>query len=427
MSDTPLLDRVSVPRIPRPEAEAPLPLWPVTLMIAALPLWFLLGLAGFTWVVFALPMAASLVRRRGLVLPKSFGLWTVFLVAVLGSIISIDTGGRMAGWVLRAAYYGSATIFLLYVLNGGVGVKVPKVVRSFVILWMATVAGGYLAFVLGSFSYLSPAGYLMPGALRSNELIGTLVTPSFAEVQDIIGFPVPRPKAPFPYTNSWGSMLALLTPFALVALRDPRVGFSSRLIKVVLVASILPAVVSLNRGLWLSLGLGLAYVAFRLGVAGQSKALRNALLTLMGLALILLVTPLGDLIITRFATGHSNNDRLELVRDALAGTWERPVFGWGAPRPNDRNLPSVGTHGQLWFVMFSYGFVGMFGYFGAFARWAWQTRRQISITGLWFHSVLIIGLIQSFFYLQVPHQMFTMLAAAALAIRIQTEDAEQYS
>ncbi|MEZ5230838.1 MAG: hypothetical protein R2710_30440 [Acidimicrobiales bacterium] len=222
-------------------------------------------------------------------------------------------------------------------------------------------------------------------------------------------------------------MLALLTPFALIAQREARVGFSNRLIRIFLIAAVIPAVVSLNRGLWISLGLGIGYVALRLGAAGQSKALRNTLIALMGLALVLVLTPLGDLIVTRFATGHSNSDRLELVTDAIAGTVERPVFGWGAPRPNDRNLPSVGTHGQMWFVMFSYGFAGALGYFSAFTAWAWRTRRQVSVAGLWCHAIILIGLIQAFFYLHVPHQMFTMLAATALAIRIQSEDAEQYS
>lgn len=410
-----------------PGANAPLPTWPVTAMVALLPVWFLLGLAGFTWVLFTLPMAVALLRRADLVVPKYFGLWLLFLVAVSGSVLSIDSGGRMAGWILRYGYYLGATVFVLYILNGRQSVTPWTTIRAFVWLWMATVAGGYLAFILGEFSYWSPMAYVMPAGLRANELIATLVTPSFAEVQDIIGFPVPRPKAPFPYTNSWGAMLALLTPFALIAQRDSRVGFSSRLIRIVLALSIVPAVVSLNRGLWISLGLGLGYVALRLGAAGQSKALRNTLIATMAVAVMLILTPLGDLIVTRFATGHSNNDRLELVSDAISGTMERPVFGWGAPRPNDRNLPSVGTHGQMWFVLFSYGFVGAIGYFGAFVAWAAKTRRQVSIAGLWCHAIILIGLIQAFFYLHVPQQMFTMLAAAALAIRIQSEDAEQFT
>ncbi len=418
-----LTDSVPAPigpvRVVRPEVDAPLPEWPFMLMIAWLPLWFVLGLSGFTWIIFAAPMAASLVRRRGLVLPKGFGFWVVFLVAVGGSVFSIDSAPRLSGWVLRTGYYVAVTVFLIYLLNGKEGVPVRTIIRGFTYLWLATVAGGYLAFLVGDLGFRSPMAYLMPAGLLQNELIRTMVTPSFADLQDIIGFPVPRPKAPFPYTNSWGSMLALLTPFAFMSLTDPRVGLSPKLIRFALLASIIPGVISLNRGLWLSLGIGLVYAAIRFGVGGDSKAIRNSFLALIFVALLFTITPLGDVIVTRIDTGHSNNDRFELVVDAIDGTMERPVFGWGAPRPNDRHLPSVGTHGQAWFVMFSYGFVGAIGYVGMFATMLWRTRRQPTAVGLWAHVVILVGMVQMAFYLHVPHQMFVMMAAVAVALRLQ--------
>lgn len=407
------------PPIIRPEADAPMPAWPLTLMISWLPLWFILGLSGFTWIIFAAPMAASLLRRRQLIAPKGMGWWTVFLLAVGGSVFSIDSVARLSGWTLRSGYYVAATVFVLYLLNGRRGLDVWTIVRSFAVLWLATIAGGYLAFVLGDLSFRSPMAYLMPGPLLENELIRTMVTPGFADLQDIIGFPVPRPKAPYPYTNTWGSLLALLTPFGLIALRDRRVGLSPKLIRFALLASVVPGVLSLNRGLWLSLGLGLVYAALRFGVAGESKALRNAFIAILVLIGSLVATPLGGVLVARIDSGHSNADRFELIFDAVEGTMERPVFGWGAPRPNDRNLPSVGTHGQIWFVMFSYGFVGAIGYFGAFLTMAWQTRKQDSVSGMWAHVVIVIGLSQTPYYLHVPHQIFVMLAAVAVAIRFQ--------
>lgn len=409
------------PPVLQPEADAPFQAWPLTLMIAFHPLWFLIGLSGFSWILFAIPMGVTLVRSRGLVVPRGFGFWMLFLVAVTGSVISIDEIPRLSGWVLRYGYYFSAMIFLLYLLNGGKGLPVWTIIKAFTTLWLATVAGGFLAFVVGTVSYKSPLGYLMPGALLENELIKTLVTPSFADIQDIVGFPVPRPKAPFPYTNSWGSMLALLTPFGMIALNEERVGYSRRLIKAALLASIFPAVISLNRGLWLSLVLGMVYVAVRLGAGGSSRAIRTSVVAAACLAAILFITPLGDLIQTRISSGHSNEDRTELAFDAIEGAIKRPVFGWGGPRPNDRNIPPVGTHGQLWFTMFSYGFVGAFGYIGGLISLAWNTRKQPTIAGIWAHSVLIIGMVQLPYYLHVPYQMFAMLGAAAVALRLRSE------
>ncbi|MEL7206720.1 MAG: hypothetical protein AAGK32_00550, partial [Actinomycetota bacterium] len=232
-----------------------------------------------------------------------------------------------------------------------------------------------------------------------------------------------RPKAPFPYTNSWGSMVALCTPFALVALSDARTGISPRLVRLALVAAVVPVVVSLNRGLWLSLGLGLVYAGFRFGLAGRGKPMiRLATVAAVGLAVIAL-SPLGDLVGSRLDNGHSDDDRFALAVAAVEGTVERPVFGWGAPRPNVGNQPSVGTHGQLWMVLFSHGFVGAGAFVGALVTFWFRTRRQETTAGIWAHSVLVVALAQLPVYLMIPHALFAVMAAVALALRYQMEDA----
>ncbi|MGI9612519.1 MAG: O-antigen ligase family protein [Acidimicrobiales bacterium] len=403
----------------RAENEAPLPHWPLTLMVSAYPVWFLLGLGGFMWVLLAAPMAASLVRRRDLAAPKGIGLWVVFLVAVAGSALSIENVDRFAGYLLRFGYYAAATVFLLYLLNGGSGVSVPRIVRAFTVLWSLAIVGGYLALLLGDVSFRSPTYYLLPASLVANDLIGTLVEPGFAQVQNIIGFPAPRPKAPFPYTNSWGSMVALTTPFAFMALGDRQVGISPRLIKVMLWLSVVPIVVSLNRGLWLSLGIGVTYAAFRFGAGGRTRTVARLAVVVVAAAVALAISPLGDLVASRVGSGHSNGDRFELVAAALRGAAERPIFGWGAPRPNVRNLPSIGTHGQLWLVTFSHGFVGAIGFVGALVTFFVKTRRQSTATGLWAHSVLLIALVQLPVYLLIPHSLFAVMAAVAIALRSQ--------
>ena len=388
-------------------------------MITAYPIWFLLGLGGFMWVALAAPMAASLVRRRDVIAPKGIGLWVVFLLAVAGSALSIDTGGRFAGYLLRFGYYLAATVFLLYLLNGGRSVSVPRIVRAFTALWMLTIVGGCVALVVGELSFRSPAYYLMPASLLDNDLIATLVTPGFADVQDIIGVPVPRPKAPFAYTNSWGSMVALTTPFAFMALGDERTRLRPPLIKAMLALAVLPVVISLNRGLWLSLGVGIAYVAVRFGTVGRARSVARLLVVAVVLGAALALSPLGDLVASRVETGHSNGDRFELAVGAIRGAAERPWFGWGAPRPNVRNLPSIGTHGQLWLVTFSHGFIGVVGFLGALVTFFAKTVRQTTATGLWAHAVILIALVQLPFYLLVPHSLFAVMAAVAVAVRSQ--------
>lgn len=410
----------ATPSVYRSEAEAPLPAWPLVLMISAYPMWFLLGLGGFMWVALAAPMAVSLVRKRDLVVPRGFGLWVVFLVAVVASGFSIDTAGRLSGFVLRLGYYMAATILLLYILNGGRTVTVARVVRAFTVLWLLTVVGGYLALVLGDVSFRSPMWYLMPRALLSNELINTLVTPGFADLQDIIGVPVPRPKAPFPYTNSWGSMMALTTPWALAALTEPRVGFPPRLVRIGLAASVIPIVISLNRGLWLSLGLGMIYWAIRMGTGGDRRLLARFVVAGVVLVAVIVFSPLGDLIGSRVDNGHSDGDRMGLAIAAIEGAAERPIFGWGAPRPNG-NQPSVGTHGQMWLVTFSHGFVGAAAFVGTLVSFLVRTRNQRTGPGMWLHTVILVALLQMPVYLMIPHSLFAVMAAVAVAIRYQGE------
>ncbi|MFV0257219.1 MAG: O-antigen ligase family protein [Acidimicrobiales bacterium] len=418
MTATAVGDRVEVYRV---EAERPLPHWPVTLMIAGYPVWFLTGLGGFMWVILAVPMAVALLRRRQAVVPKGFGFWLLFLAAVVGSATSLDGFGRTAGYLLRLGYYGAATVFLLYLLNAGTSLPVSRIVRVFTIVYLATVTGGYLALVLGDWSFRSPTWYLMPHVLRSNELVNSLLTPGFADLQDIIGIPIPRPKAPFPYTNSWGSNLALLTPFALMALNLPGVGISRRVVRFALFASVIPAVVSLNRGLWLSLTVGLVYAAIRFGVGGQTRLLVRLAVGAVVLALIIVLSPLGGLVTSRIDNGHSDNDRTELATAAISGATERPLFGWGAPRPNVRSLPSIGTHGQLWMVTFSHGFVGAVGFVGALVSFWFHTRKQRTAVGVWANAVILIGITQIGFYLMIPNALFVVMAGVAVAARTLVE------
>ncbi|NNE96463.1 MAG: hypothetical protein HKN24_10585 [Acidimicrobiales bacterium] len=410
-------------RVERRQNRTPqrvLPDWPIKAAFVLMPLYFLLGLQGFMWVVLAVPMLAALGQKRDLVVFKGTSWWMFFLGAALLSAVNLDTVGRVAGWTLRFGYFAAAIIYGLYMLNGGRSLRVSTIVRCLTFLWMATVVGGYLGFVFGAFSYRSPMYFVMPADLLENELINTLVTPGFADLQNIIGVELPRPKAPFAYTNTWGSMLALLTPFAVISLTEKDVGLNPTLIRVMLAASVVPAVVSLNRGLWLSLGIGCAYVAVRLGLLGSGGLLIRMMFAVGALALVLLITPLGDLIVTRIDTGHSNEGRFELVMTSVEGTAERPLLGWGAPRPNRDGLPPIGTHGQLWYLMFSHGILGAVSYCAFFASVGLRTWRQPSASGLWAHAVLIIGAVQMLFYLTMPNQLFVMMAAAAVATRVQS-------
>src|SRR5690606_4217063 len=95
------------------------PGWPLTLLFVAFPLWWALGLGTFIFVILAVPMAAALIRRDTLRVPKGFGFWLLFIAWMLlgvtmlwadapGAVPGGGGFGRLMVFGLRAAMYLSA-------------------------------------------------------------------------------------------------------------------------------------------------------------------------------------------------------------------------------------------------------------------------------------------------------------------------------
>jgi O-antigen ligase len=234
-----------------------------------------------------------------------------------------------------------------------------------------------------------------------------------------LGYEVARPKAPFIYTNEWGANIALLTPFALAMWRMSSSAPVRLVVGGLLALSVIPIVVSLNRGLWLSLSMGLAYAAIRSALRGRAAALRILVAgAIIGAALVW-ATPLRDLVTDRLATPHSNEARLSLYTEAAEGILDSPLLGYGSPRPSERdpNLPRVGTHGQLSLVLFSHGIPAGILFVAWFAFAFWRSRREASDAVSWMHVVLLVTLVQMAYYGMVPVPIHISMAAAAVAWR----------
>ena len=99
-----------------------------------------------------------------------------------------------------------------------------------------------------------------------------MVHPAFAQVQEFLGFPTPTFGSVRLYERL-GRRFALLVPFVILAWQT---GLRRRF-EVVLggpaAGSMIPVVFSMNRGLWLSLGVGLVYAGLRLSLRGRERAL----------------------------------------------------------------------------------------------------------------------------------------------------------
>ncbi len=398
--------------------------WPLYLLFLGFPLWWVLGAGGLIWPVFAVPMLAWLLRQERVLAPRGFGVWLAFVFWVFASATQLDEPDRWIGFGYRGLLYLSATITLLYVFN------MPRVVlpaRTVAFLlssfWIIVVVGGVLGVMFPTASFRSPVEMLMPQRLLSNDFVYELVHPAFAQVQTFLGYAVARPSAPFVYTNDWGANFGLLLPFVALSWQTTlRPGWRT-LTVVVGIAAVIPVVYSLDRALWLSIGLALLYAAIRLALGGRARTLKALLVALPIASALVLLTPLRGLVEDRLETPHSNERRISLAGEATEGVLASPLFGFGAPRPSERNpeAPSVGTQGHLWLVFFSHGLVGGMLFLSWFLYSWWRTRRLLPATAFWCHVALLVMLLQLPFYGMLPAQLHIVMVGLAAAWREFTQ------
>jgi polysaccharide biosynthesis protein PslJ len=383
-------------------------------LFLTIPLWWFAGLGNFVWQVVAFFLLLALFMRRTVVVPRQFGIWLVFLIWVLLSGTQVDS---VTSFAYRLSVYGSMTVVFLYVFNSSEE-RLPSrtIVNALALYWAIIVVGGFAGILFPSISFHSPIERILPHDLVANDFVHDLVHVRFAQVHTFLGHPVGRPSALFPFTNSWGAMFALLMPFAIAALSHTKTFLRRRMLQTLLVVSVVPVVVSLNRGLWLSLILGLAYAVVRAAVRAELRAVAGLLVGVAAAAIMLFATPLGSLVSERLANPHSNERRLALYEEAIERTRDSPLIGFGTPQPSmeNPNAPQVGTHGQIFFVLVSHGIPGLVLFLLWFVMTFFRGARATSDV-FWAHVAILIFLIQAPFYmLSTPHAFVLMIAAALI-------------
>jgi hypothetical protein len=395
--------------------------WPFYALFLGFPLWWILGLSAFVWPLFAIPMAGSLYMRRTILFPRSYWIWMVFLLWTTASVVEITRFTSIFTFGYRLALYLAATVIFLYVLNErDRALPTDRVLRTLTIFWMYVVAGGYLGLVFRHASFKSLLELVLPGSLGGNQFVQELVHLRFAQIQVFLGFPSPRPSAPFTFTNDWGGNFALLIPLVFASWALIRSSRWRLLVLSTLLVSVIPAVVSVNRGLWLSLGLGLVYATLRFLFRGSGRG-AGALIALFAIvAVLLFATPLRGIVDDRLAHQHSNKGRLFLYEQALTSIGRSPVLGFGVPQAyagDDRKIPLVGTQGQFWLVMISSGIPAAALFVLWFLAMLWRSRRGGSMVRFWAHVVIFIGALQIPYYGLLPVQIQLVMISAALAWR----------
>jgi hypothetical protein len=402
-----------------------LPPWPVYALFAGFPIWWLLGLGAFAVPLIAIPMFLLLVQRRNVEVPSAFWLWIGFVVWACVAALEVSTSSRLVGFSVRMGNYLGSSVIFLYLYNGRERLNNRTVLRALVLFFAVVVAGGYLGVLMPHGSLSTPVQALLPLNIRNNEYVHALVHPSFAEVQRPYGSPRTfyRPSAPFPYTNSWGCNVALLVPLVVTAMMTVRRPIWRLAIVGLLAAACGPAFATLNRGMFLALGLVLAYVSLRLALRGRLLPLSMVVGgASVGLAVAVWAGVLARLQ-ERLHYSRTNVGRQTIYREAFEGAVRSPIFGHGAPEPSTTVDVSIGTQGQVWNVMFSYGFVALAFFLGWFALVVLQTWRARGQAELWVHATLFMAFATFFYYGYDGIQLTVAMTAAALALRARRTEA----
>ncbi|MGH9296846.1 MAG: O-antigen ligase family protein, partial [Acidimicrobiales bacterium] len=305
------------------------PDWPLTSLLVGLPIWWVLGLSEFCFIILAVPMAFHLVKRRPVRLPKGFAIWALYLLWTVLSVLAIgwqapgtlpSGSSKFIGYSLRLANYLAQTVVLLYVGNLSESESSRKgIVRMLSLLFVWTAAGGWLGIIAPHFNFSSPFELLLPHSLRQNPYVGYLVHPAASQVQTVLGYSSGRPKAPFSYTNVWGANIAVLAVFFVLRFWT----WGNRRQKMFAVAgcalALVPAIYSLNRGLWVVGAVGVVYLAVRLAIRGHLGALFGVAGAVVLAALVFSVSPLQNVISQRLAHPESNGVRSTLTASAVKG------------------------------------------------------------------------------------------------------------
>ncbi|MEV5411478.1 hypothetical protein AB0K60_21900 [Thermopolyspora sp. NPDC052614] len=414
--------------------------WPIAALLVGYPVWWALGLGGLSVIVLAVPMAVILWRRRPIRAPRGFGLWLLLIAGYLISGCMLGAtppgtygelaAGRVLGYLVRLALYLATLITVLY-LGNLTHRELPQLalVRMLGVLFIATVAGGLLGIAAPGLSFTSPVELLLPGWLSEHPFVHNLIHPTAAQTQHVLGHAAPRPEAPFEWANAWGGNISILMIWFAVGWWVYG-GAARRVAAAALIAlAAVPIVHSLNRALWLALGVSALYMALRSGRRCVP------LLGAAAVAALLVLSPLGTVVAQRLESPHSNGIRVFTATATVAAAAHSPLIGYGNTRNaygNHRTIttgktqwcrecahPPLGSDGQLWLLLITQGFAGAALYVAFFVgaiRRHWSDRTPIGQAGV---LVMILTLFYMFVYDGLVTALIMYLISFALLWRNQ--------
>jgi hypothetical protein len=389
------------------------------LVLLSYPVWWALGAGYFIWPLLTFPLLISMLMRGRLRLSPAFGLWLLFLGWMLVSGTQLEQTSFAYVW--RALMYMSATVLFLYVYNSDQReLPARAIVIVLALFWAEIVVAGLAGALFPRVSFRAPLAGLVPGEFRNDDLVRATLYPGLSDVMTILGYPVGRPKALFAYTNQWGACAALLAPFAIAAFAYLRRPLQRQALGLCVVLSIVPFVVSLNRGVWIALGIAVLYAILRLARPSHGRAVVvGAVILLVGAAMVK-TTPLGGLAHDRVVSNSDSTDtRMSLYASVAEQVREAPLLGVGSPsiRTAEGTAPPVGTQGQIPLLAYSHGLPGLLLFLMWFAHAGLRSARVTSPARFSAHVALVIAVLLMPYYSLLPVALHAVMVAAALALR----------
>lgn len=389
-------------------------------VLASYPLWWALGGAYLIWPVLTFPLLLSLLLRGNVRFPPAFGVWLLFLGWMLLSSLKLQ--GFSFSFIWRASIYGSATVLYLYVFNSPRRLLSDRtVIWALAVFWLELVVAGYLGVLFPYVTFHAPLASVLPGSFSREGVLQAMLNPGFAEVMHFLGYPVGRPKTLFAYSNHWGACIAVLTPFAIIAFTQMRRGPRRTAMGLMLLLSIVPIVMSLDRGVWVALMAGLGYGGLRSARFSSPRTLVAGAAALLVAATAIAATPLGSLAQDRVQTrSQSTTTRISVYAQTRAATEQSPLLGYGSPKATSRAAtsgPPAGTQGQIPLVAYSHGLPGLAFFLAWFVISLFRTAKRGSPARFGAHMALVIALIEMPFYSFMPTTLHVLVVGMAVAWR----------
>ncbi|MEV5448116.1 hypothetical protein AB0N23_37285, partial [Streptomyces sp. NPDC052644] len=126
-------------------APRALPLWPLYLMFAAMPLWWLLGGLYLGWTLFGTLLAVVLLTHDRVAWPPGSALWFVLVGLIVVSATRLEKASSLLVYGLRLGFVLTALVVYLYVYTAArQGARWDRLFQPVLFFWLGMVALGWV-------------------------------------------------------------------------------------------------------------------------------------------------------------------------------------------------------------------------------------------------------------------------------------------